>query len=59
VALLFEVEMDDSRKQKPKRKHHYIPAFYLRGFTGLKDDTLWVYDKEGVTNNADALSKHK
>jgi hypothetical protein len=32
-------------KQNPKKRHHYIPVFYLNGFTG-SDGALWVYDKE-------------
>lgn len=30
------------------RAHHYIPEFYLAGFTpsGSRDDYLWVFDKE-------------
>lgn len=30
---------------KPKKKHHYIPVFYLNGFTNL-NGYLWVYDKD-------------
>jgi len=30
----------------PKKKHHYIPVFYLNGFTNL-NGCLWVYDKGG------------
>lgn len=32
-------------EQKPKKRHHYIPVFYLNGFTN-KDGCLWVYDKD-------------
>ncbi|MCM8796003.1 MAG: DUF4238 domain-containing protein [Candidatus Omnitrophica bacterium] len=32
-------------KQKPKKRHHYIPVFYLKGFTN-KDGCLYVYDKD-------------
>ncbi|MGD8307459.1 MAG: DUF4238 domain-containing protein [Ignavibacteria bacterium] len=28
---------------EPKR-HHYLPKFYLKGFT--KDDKLWIYDRQ-------------
>jgi hypothetical protein len=31
-------------KQKPKKRHHYIPVFYLNGFAN-KDGCLYVYDK--------------
>lgn len=31
---------------KPKKRHHYIPVFYLRGFVN-RDGCLWVYDKDG------------
>lgn len=31
--------------QKPKKRHHYIPVFYLSGFTN-KDGCLYVYDKD-------------
>lgn len=30
---------------KPKKRHHYLPVFYLNGFT-TKDGFLYVYDKE-------------
>lgn len=33
-------------ESKPKKRHHYIPVFYLRGFAH-KDSCLWVYDKDG------------
>ncbi|MCA9395087.1 MAG: DUF4238 domain-containing protein [Candidatus Omnitrophica bacterium] len=33
-------------KQRPKKRHHYIPVFYLNGFT-TKDGYLYVYDKDG------------
>ncbi len=34
--------------QKPARRHHYLPRFYLAGFTadGKKDDWLYVFDLE-------------
>jgi hypothetical protein len=48
----------------PKKRHHYIPRFYLKGFT-LKNevDKIWVYPKNGdhpyVTNIANvALENH-
>ena len=29
-----------------KRKHHFVPAFYLRGFTDpSSDNMIWVYNK--------------
>lgn len=31
---------------KPKKRHHYIPVFHLKGFTN-SNGCLWVYDKEG------------
>ncbi|MBN2368813.1 DUF4238 domain-containing protein [Candidatus Woesearchaeota archaeon] len=31
-----------------KKKHHYIPVFYLKGFTDTTNGScLWVYDKQG------------
>jgi len=36
--------------QKPKKKHHYVPAFYLNGFTdSLNFDLVWIYQKENDT----------
>lgn len=34
--------------QKPARAHHYLPEFYLAGFTlsGDREDKLWVLDQE-------------
>ena len=34
--------------KKPSRNHHFIPAFYLAGFTpsGSKEDFLWVIDTQ-------------
>lgn len=32
-------------KSSPKKKHHYIPVFYLNGFTN-SSDCLWIYDKD-------------
>jgi len=31
--------------QNPKKRHHYIPVFYLKGFTN-KDGYLYIYDKD-------------
>lgn len=33
---------------KPARAHHYVPEFYLAGFTlkGNRQDFLWVHDQE-------------
>lgn len=32
--------------EETKVKHHFVPAFYLRGFTDSEhDDLLWVYNK--------------
>lgn len=28
-----------------KRKHHYIPKYYLRGFESKEGEFLWIYDK--------------
>jgi hypothetical protein len=41
--------MNSGRKQRarrPARAHHYLPVFYLSGFTlaGNRDDWLWVRD---------------
>ncbi|MBI5149263.1 MAG: DUF4238 domain-containing protein [Candidatus Omnitrophica bacterium] len=33
------------KEQKPKKRHHYIPVFYLNGFTD-KNGCLYVYDKD-------------
>jgi len=27
--------------------HHYIPQYYLKGFTSSDDDMIWVYEKGG------------
>ena len=36
--------------QKPKKKHHYVSAFYLNGFTDSKNsDLIWIYQKENDT----------
>ena len=34
--------------QSQTRRHHYVPAFLLQGFTpsGERDDFLWVHDQE-------------
>jgi hypothetical protein len=32
------------KKKNPKKKHHYIPVFYLKGFTN-KNGYLYVYNK--------------
>ncbi len=30
-----------------KKRHHYIPQFYLKGFTDSKNEPyIWIYDKE-------------
>jgi hypothetical protein len=33
---------------KPSRRHHYLPQFYLRGF-GDEEERLWVFDRETVS----------
>lgn len=35
-------------KQRISRRHHYVPKFYLAGFTpsATPDDYLWVFDKK-------------
>jgi hypothetical protein len=31
----------------PKKRHHYIPKFYLKGFIDAKNKpNIWVYDKD-------------
>ncbi|MEK6691067.1 MAG: DUF4238 domain-containing protein [Nitrospirota bacterium] len=31
----------------PKKRHHYIPEFYLKGFIDSKNEpNIWVYDKD-------------
>jgi hypothetical protein len=39
--------MDANKRPTPSKKHHYVPQFYLAGFTdtGLKDGHLHVFDK--------------
>jgi hypothetical protein len=34
--------------KKPARAHHYLPQFFLAGFTlaGTRDESLWVIDRE-------------
>ena len=41
-----------NQPRKHARKHHYVPQFYLAGFTatGNKDGQLWVFDKETGRN---------
>jgi hypothetical protein len=31
--------------EQEKKKHHYLPRFYLDGFTDPKSNRLWVYEK--------------
>lgn len=38
-------------EQKIPKKHHYIPQFYLKGFS-LDNNNLWVYDKQ-ISNPKD------
>jgi hypothetical protein len=42
--------MADSPRKQKSRKHHFLPQFYLAGFTdsGNKEGTLWVLDKENL-----------
>lgn len=44
---------------KPSRKHHYIPRFYLTGFTQNNDpkDKLWVIDQQDIKQFKAAPSK--
>lgn len=37
-------------RDKPARKHHFLPQFYLAGFSASssKDDFLWVFDQTEV-----------
>jgi hypothetical protein len=30
-----------------RKKHHYVPEFYLKGFS--RDGKLWVYDRDRDT----------
>ncbi len=32
-------------KEEIKKKHHYLPRFYLEGFTKVDSNCLWVYEK--------------
>ena len=46
---MSEAETSPSTEQQaPPRRHHYVPAFMLQGFTpsGRRDDLLWVHDGE-------------
>jgi hypothetical protein len=40
--------VDKESESQLSRKHHFLPQFYLAGFTesGRKDGTLWVLDKK-------------
>jgi hypothetical protein len=38
------VETKDGMKTKPSKKHHYLPRYYLKGFTD-KEGSFFVYDK--------------
>jgi hypothetical protein len=31
--------------EQTKKKHHYIPKFYLEGFADSESNRLWVYEK--------------
>ena len=31
--------------EQTKKKHHYLPRFYLEGFADQESDRLWVYEK--------------
>lgn len=50
--------------EETKVRHHFVPAFYLRGFTdSAKDDLIWVYTKGSNTLFCDkpeniGLEKH-
>jgi hypothetical protein len=35
-------------KEEIKKKHHYLPRFYLEGFTEFDSNRLWVYEKAGL-----------
>ncbi len=42
---LFEKELRDKKLSNTKKKHHYLPESYLRGFTDSSSGILWVYQK--------------
>ncbi|MBL7073563.1 MAG: DUF4238 domain-containing protein [Candidatus Omnitrophica bacterium] len=56
--------MKKSSKTNPKKKHHYIPVFYLNGFgDSRRGNLLYVYDKTGgkpfeSTPNGVAFENH-
>ncbi|MDO8140428.1 MAG: DUF4238 domain-containing protein [Candidatus Brocadiales bacterium] len=35
-------------REEIKKKHHYLPSFYLKGFTKLDSNCLWVYEKDSL-----------
>jgi hypothetical protein len=48
-ALLRESILGEPpERHSQTRRHHYVPAFLLQGFTpsGQRDDFLWVHDRE-------------
>ena len=48
-----------SKMNKPKRRHHYIPQFYLKGFTDADPsdpyDKLYVYSKDRIESYGDVM----
>jgi Protein of unknown function (DUF4238) len=34
-----------------KRRHHYLPQFYLRNFADPNDEKVWIYTKQGEMLN--------
>jgi len=41
-----EVKANKSSRQAKKRRHHYLPEFYLRGFVDPDNEPyLWIYEK--------------
>jgi hypothetical protein len=44
-------------QQNMKKRHHYIPVFYLNGFSD-QDRRLCVYDKNKISNFNDVLIKN-
>ena len=43
--------MKHAKKPARERRHHYLPQFYLAGFTdkGTKEGRLWVFDQETLS----------
>lgn len=51
--------MNSSFREKYSKKHHYLPVFYLKQFSGQNDDSLCIYDKvrDDILLNQEPKSK--